>query len=185
MPRAALPLSLSRTRLSLTRISLTQVTLSTLATLACTAAFAAEPGQAGRWVTESGNLEIEIAPCEDALCGTVVKVLGNRSMSMPGQPLVPADGQSPLGRQILAALRPADNGELDGRIYNREDGKTYGVRLALLGEQQLQVRPYLTPTQFGPTQLWRRPTAAAAPTPAPASAPATTPAATPAPAPSR
>ena len=118
---------------------------------------AADPSETGRWITETGNLEIEIAPCGEALCGTVVKVLGNRSMSMPGQTIMPANGESPLGKPLLTGLRPTADGELDGRIYNREDGKTYGVRLALQGEQQLKVRPYVTPEQFGPTQLWRRP----------------------------
>ncbi|WP_241027170.1 DUF2147 domain-containing protein [Variovorax sp. RKNM96] len=35
----------------------------------------------GRWITANGNLEVEVAPCGAALCGTVTKVLGNRSMA--------------------------------------------------------------------------------------------------------
>lgn len=120
-------------------------------------ALAAGPAESGRWITETGNLEIEIAPCGDALCGTVVKVLGNRSMSMPGETVMPVNGESPLGKAILTGLRPGADGELDGQIYNRENGKTYGVRLVLQADQQLKVRPYVTPDQFGPTQLWRRP----------------------------
>ena len=42
-------------------------------------------GQTGRWITASGNLEIEIAPCGQALCGTVVRVLANNSMSSSGK----------------------------------------------------------------------------------------------------
>ena len=34
----------------------------------------------GRWLTDNGNLEIEIAPCGAALYGTVTKVLAIRSM---------------------------------------------------------------------------------------------------------
>ena len=53
----------------------------------------------GRWITESGNLEVEIAPCPtnangtasantggssgtNTLCGKVVRVLANRSMAV-------------------------------------------------------------------------------------------------------
>jgi hypothetical protein len=36
----------------------------------------------GRWLTDNGNLEIEIAPRGAALCGTVTKVLANRSMAV-------------------------------------------------------------------------------------------------------
>ena len=47
---------------------------------------ASQPAQAtdprGRWITANGNLEVEIAPCGNALCGTVTQVLGNRSMSV-------------------------------------------------------------------------------------------------------
>src|SRR5208283_2381066 len=34
----------------------------------------------GRWISQSGNVEIQIAPCGSALCGTVVRVMANRSM---------------------------------------------------------------------------------------------------------
>lgn len=115
-----------------------------------------KPAHAGRWITESGNLEIEIAPCGDALCGTVTRVLANRSMRAPGQEMAPADQRPALGMKILTGLRPAGEDALSGDIYNRENAKTYSVRLTLDGPGQMLVRPYIGLPLFGKTQLWRR-----------------------------
>lgn len=140
-----------------------QRTLPSIALLLFAAAAAAAPPATdpalGRWITESGNLEVEIAPCADALCGTVVRVLANRSMSAPGAELQPADGRPALGMQILTGLRPAGAGELEGQIYNRENGKTYSVVLQAAGPDQLRVHGYAGLRLFGKTQVWRRPAA--------------------------
>lgn len=111
----------------------------------------------GRWITESGNLEVEIARCGEAWCGTVSRVLGNRSMSMSGQEMNPADTRPALGMKILSGLKPSgDSASLDGEIYNRENAKTYSVRLALDGPRLMAVRAYLGLPLFGKTQVWQR-----------------------------
>ena len=134
------------------RLSLLIATLALAATQAH-----AQPAQAGHWITESGNLEVEIAPCGDALCGTVTRVIANRSMSAPGQDMDAADKRPALGMRILTGLRPSgDDGALAGEIYNRENAKTYSVRLTMDGPQQLLVRPYVGLPLLGKTQLWRR-----------------------------
>ena len=38
----------------------------------------------GVWVAQSGNVEVRIAPCGAALCGVVVRVMANNSMSTAG-----------------------------------------------------------------------------------------------------
>ena len=126
---------------------------------------AADPPRAasplGRWITESGNLEVDIAACGDALCGTVTRVLAQRSMAAPGQVMDPADKRPALGMRILSGLRPAGDDTLGGEIYNRENAKTYSVQLRMDGPQLLLVRPYIGLAVFGKTQLWHRATAAA------------------------
>ena len=112
--------------------------------------------QQGRWLTESGNLEVDIAPCGEAFCGTVVKVLANRSMGNPGGELVQADPRPVLGMKILSDLRPAGDGELKGEIYNRENAKSYSTALSLAGPNQLVVRSYIGLPIFGKTQVWQR-----------------------------
>ncbi|WUR12576.1 DUF2147 domain-containing protein [[Empedobacter] haloabium] len=109
----------------------------------------------GRWITASGNLEVEIAPCGEALCGTVSKVLGNRSMSHPGQPMQAADSRPALGMRLLTDLRPAADGTWQGRVYNRENGQTYDCELRLVAADQLELRPLGMPAMAG-AQTWRR-----------------------------
>jgi uncharacterized protein (DUF2147 family) len=116
----------------------------------------APAAESGRWITESGNLEIDIAPCGEALCGTVVRVIANRSMSRPGADMQAADGRSAIGMQVLSGFMPSGNGEWKGQIYNREDGQTYDCLIELLAPGQLKVRAYKGLPLFGKTQVWRR-----------------------------
>jgi uncharacterized protein (DUF2147 family) len=116
---------------------------------------AAATQQLGRWVTESGNLEVDIAPCGKALCGTVVKVLANRSMADPSQTMA-ADAPSPLGMKVLIDFMPSRDGEWQGQAYNRENGKTYDCLMSLATADQLKIRPYVLAPLFGKTQIWRR-----------------------------
>jgi uncharacterized protein (DUF2147 family) len=135
-------------------------TLALLAMSACAQA-PERVGQApidikGRWITESGNLEVEIAPCGDALCGTVVKVLANRAMGGDGAEMKPVDDRPALGMKILSEFKPQGDGEWRGSIYNRENGKTYRCVLAPLAADQLKVRGYVGLPLFGKTQVWHR-----------------------------
>jgi uncharacterized protein (DUF2147 family) len=132
------------------------------AVLAASSALAQPAPHLGRWVTESGNLEVEIAPCGEALCGTVVKVLANRSMSAAVEEMKPADTRPALGMVILSGLKPAGDGELRGEIYNRENAKTYSASVSFAQPDQLLVRGYVGLPVFGKTQVWRRPAAAGA-----------------------
>jgi uncharacterized protein (DUF2147 family) len=130
-------------------------TLAGALALAALPLHAATLPEQGRWITASGNLEVEIAPCDDALCGSVTRVLGNRSMSQPGQPMQAADSRPVLGMRLLTDLRPGADGTWQGRIYNRENGQTYDCELRLVAADQLQVRPLGMAAMTG-AQTWRR-----------------------------
>lgn len=106
----------------------------------------------GLWLSASGFLEIEVAPCGEALCGKVTKVRENRSMS--GAPL--SDSQSPLGMKILIDMKPTGNGAYRGSIYNRDTGKTYDCEIRSLSADRLKVRAYKILPLFGKTQIWTR-----------------------------
>lgn len=112
-------------------------------------------GLIGRWLTDNGNLEVEIAPCGAAFCGTVVKVLANRSMSGSGE-MVAADPRPALGMTILKDLAPSGEGSFSGEIYNRENAKTYSCNVSIGGPDQLIVRPYVALPLFGKTLVWKR-----------------------------
>lgn len=109
----------------------------------------------GRWITASGNLEVELAPCGDALCGTVTKVLGNRSMTQPGQAMQAADSRPVLGMQLLTDLHRGADGAWQGRIYNRENGQSYDCALRLAAPDRLEVQPKGI-AGMTPAQVWRR-----------------------------
>ncbi|HEY2659570.1 MAG TPA: DUF2147 domain-containing protein [Caulobacteraceae bacterium] len=106
----------------------------------------------GRWITASGNVVVEIAPCGARLCGVVIKVLANHSMVDPSKTLArPAT----VGLNILTDLSPAGDGVWKGRIYNRENGKTYDCLVRPDGEA-LNVRPFIGLPLLGKAQTWTR-----------------------------
>ncbi len=116
----------------------------------------APASQQGRWLTESGNFEVHIAPCGAALCGKVVRVLANRSMSAPGTEMAAADSRPALGMTLLSGFVRSGEGELKGEIYNRENGKTYAALMSMPAPDQLAIRAYVGLPLFGKTQVWRR-----------------------------
>jgi uncharacterized protein (DUF2147 family) len=131
---------------------------------------APDTAPSGVWVTETGNLEVQLAPCGPAICGTVVKVLANRSMSGPGAEMVPADARPALGMKLLTDFTPSGEGEWKGQIYNRENGKTYSALMTHPAPDQLVIRGYVGLPLFGKTQVWRRSADGAASPAAPAAA---------------
>lgn len=128
--------------------------------LIATTAIAAPGDPRGRFLTASGNLEVDVALCGEgeALCGTVSKVVANHSMSRPGEAMQPADNKPALGLKILIDFKPDadDAGMWQGRIYNRENGKTYDCRMTLDEAGNLQLRAYVGLPLFGKTQIWQR-----------------------------
>lgn len=120
--------------------------------------------ESGRWITQSGNLEIEIAPCGMTLCGTVVRVMADKvkadktmgaAMAAPADAGLPAP-PSPLGKQILFDLQPVDSGGLRGKIYNRGDNKIYNSLVVADGPDQLKLTIYTEVADQGIVQLWQR-----------------------------
>ena len=131
--------------------------LSAILTLAVASAQAQQAApELGRWITESGNLEVEIAACGPAYCGTITRVIAKQSMSKPGAAMAPAHAASPLGKQILFDLQPMSAGGWQGHIYNRENNKTYNSQLAALDPDQLKLTIYEDSPANGRVQVWRR-----------------------------
>jgi uncharacterized protein (DUF2147 family) len=139
---------------------------------AAAAADAADPR--GRYLTQSGNFEVDVAPCGAALCGKVSKVVANHSMSRPGEAMQAANARDPMGLQLLANFvadgdASGEPKQWRGEIYNRENGKTYSCVMSLDERGDLVLRAYVGLPLFGKTQVWQRLAAAPA---APAEAPA-------------
>jgi uncharacterized protein (DUF2147 family) len=128
-------------------------TLAALGVLTACAARATPPAAPiGRWVSATGNVEVTIHPCGNALCGDVVRVLANNAMEGPGPAKVPP---AQVGLQVMSDFRP-DGDAWKGRIYDRDNGRTYDCRISLQGPDALVVRPFIVLPVFGKTQIWRR-----------------------------
>jgi uncharacterized protein (DUF2147 family) len=135
------------------------LTALTIGLTANTAAQAADPR--GRYLTASGNFEVELARCGAALCGRVSKVIANHSMSRPGEAMQAADARDPMGLQLLSNFvvdgdTSAEPSQWRGDIYNRENGKTYACLMSLDERGDLVLRAYVGLPLFGKTQVWQR-----------------------------
>jgi uncharacterized protein (DUF2147 family) len=110
----------------------------------------------GAWTAQSGNVDIAILPCGEALCGDIVRVHANVSMADPGKK---AAGQPPSeGMRIFSGLRPAGPSRWKGKIFNRENGNTYDCILTSLSPAELEVRSYVVLESIGQTQVWKKAT---------------------------
>jgi uncharacterized protein (DUF2147 family) len=122
--------------------------------LAAGAASAAPAGPEGRWLSGNGNVIVQIAPCGPALCGTIVKVLANRSMDTGAAPM--AANTPGVGLKIMTGFRPQGAGHWVGRLYNRQNGKTYDSEISLASPDRMNVRAYVVLPIIGKSQVWRR-----------------------------
>jgi uncharacterized protein (DUF2147 family) len=109
---------------------------------------------AGVWTAQSGNVDIAILPCGEALCGDIVKVHANVSMA---DPMKKAAGQpASEGMRIFSGLKPAGSSRWQGKIFNRQNGNTYDCILTSLSPNELEVRSYVVLESMGQTQVWKR-----------------------------
>jgi uncharacterized protein (DUF2147 family) len=88
----------------------------------------------GTWLTEKGDAHIRIAPCGQAVCGTIVW-LKDKVDPKTGMPPVDSSDPDPrkrhrpiLGLRIFA-MSYHKHGGWYGPIYNSDDGQTYNGRL--------------------------------------------------------
>jgi uncharacterized protein (DUF2147 family) len=91
-------------------------------------AVSAEPLE-GMWRTapdDNGNSGlVQVQPCGDALCGTLVQAFGpsGEEIASPN-----------LGRQIIWDTRPQGDGSYRGRVYSPDRDQEYNSRLILSGD---------------------------------------------------
>ena len=130
------------------------------------AAGVARANPQGLWLTASGNLEVRIAPCGPALCGKVARVIANQSMSRPGEAMAADASSAHEGMDILSDFLPSQREttpegrsvvtEWRGRIFNRENGKTYDALMSLGQAGELKLHAYVGLPLFGKSQVWQR-----------------------------
>lgn len=125
-------------------------------------AFAQSATPIGVWQDDSDRIQVQIAPCGEFLCGTLlwfkwpnddqglpVVDLQNNDPGLRGRPL--------LGLVILRGLhRTGERTWEDGRIYNPEDGGDYHANMSINDDGSLRVRAYGLLPIFGKTRNWSR-----------------------------
>lgn len=104
------------------------IAITAVALLALAAPAFADPLE-GMWRTardDNGNSGIiQVAPCGNALCGTLVQ-----SFDAGGNELATDN----IGRQIISQTVARGGGEYRGKIYSPDRDKTYNSRLQLTGD---------------------------------------------------
>lgn len=96
----------------------------------------------GQWLTDDGKAVVIIAPCGDARCGRIARVLDNR----PGVPKTDINNPDPrlrnraiTGLPILSGFKRRDGKWIDGQAYDPKTGSSYRSRLELNGDGSLKV----------------------------------------------
>ncbi len=114
--------------ISKTAISIMFAGLATAGTAG--SGFAADA--AGVWTRDTGTSKVRIAPCGDALCGTVIwesvpkNDVNNPDESKRSRPVV--------GTRVFFNMKPNGDNKWSGSAYNPEDGKTYSGGMTLSGD---------------------------------------------------
>lgn len=103
------------------------IALTAAALIALAGSAFADPLE-GMWRTaadDNGNSGlIQVAPCGNALCGTLVRAFDANGNQM----------DSPnVGRQIISETVAAGGGQYTGKVYSPDRDKTYNSRLQLSG----------------------------------------------------
>ena len=120
------------------------------------------PALVGVWLHANERIQVEIAPCNDRLCGKIVWFrwpndaehlplvdVKNPDSALRTRPL--------LGLVVLRELRSAGpRSWQDGRIYNPDDGQEYKARMSIEDDGTLRVRAYVLLPLLGKTQRWTR-----------------------------
>jgi uncharacterized protein (DUF2147 family) len=102
-----------------------------------------QSGVLGDWQTEGGRSVVRIAPCGEAVCGTILSVAPRPDGTEPldaRNPDKALRSRSMVGVQILSGLRARAKSWSGGQIYNPADGKTYSARMALKKPGVLSVK---------------------------------------------
>jgi uncharacterized protein (DUF2147 family) len=116
----------------------------------------------GLWMTDDGEGIIEIRPCGEHRCGRIAWT--KDPLGPDGKLSLDRNNPDPslrsrriCGLQIITGLKPqADGTWADGRVYNPDNGQTYGMKIRRESPDLVKAHGYLGFELFGQTQDWRR-----------------------------
>lgn len=110
---------------------------------------------AGEWIVADQTARVRIAPCGDALCGTVswTKTAGGVDENNPD----PAKRTQPLlGLEIIKGMRPVNPTRWEGSVYNSNNGRTYQAALISQGPAAMKIEGCLVGGFLCGGETWTR-----------------------------
>ncbi|MEM9138819.1 MAG: DUF2147 domain-containing protein [Pseudomonadota bacterium] len=116
----------------------------------------------GFWLTQNGKAIVQIAPCGQRTCGTMVWTANPRddkgALKRDEQNADAAMRARPIcGLQLVGGMKARTSGTWkDGWIYNPRNGETYGAEISAVSPSELKVRGYLGISLLGSSQIWTR-----------------------------
>jgi uncharacterized protein (DUF2147 family) len=114
-------------------------------------------GIEGTWRSAAGTVDVRIAKCGPALCGTIARVVSEHSMADPSVSMADAPG---VGIVVLSNFLPSegasDSGPFEGYLYDRETRKMYACVMSLEAPDRLRIHPYVGVQLLGQSQTWMR-----------------------------
>ena len=114
---------------------------------------------AGVWQSPSRGAHVEIAPCGDAYCGTVLSAspaksnpqlldVHNKDPSLRTRPMV--------GARLMEGFRGGPAKWTGGKLYNPGDGNTYGGSITLVDDDHLILKGCAVFGLICKSQTWTR-----------------------------
>ena len=106
-------------------------------------ALAGDP--AGMWLSQDGDVKMKVAPCGNAICGTIAWLKDPNDRN--GRPKVDSNNADAakrsrpiIGTPIILPMKSDGADKWSGQIYNAEDGKTYSGSFALSGATKADLK---------------------------------------------
>ncbi len=104
----------------------------------------------GEWLTEDRGGVVQIRPCGEALCGTIIGLTFD-----PGQTIkLDVHGRSQCHLELLGNLRLQGDRRWHGTVTNPEDGRTYSAEVWVGPDGVMRLLGYFGLEIFGVTQHW-------------------------------
>ena len=115
----------------------------------------------GLWVLDDRSTVVEIAQCENHLCGRIVGVAGasrKGAVAPDGRRIAAGESRRPLcGSLVFDGFRPAGGEQfVGGRFFNPEDGRFYDATATIESPDTIRVRGYVGLELFGRTRYLYR-----------------------------
>lgn len=116
----------------------------------------------GLWLDEKGEGRIEVAPCGEQLCGTIVWLLD--PLDDDGRETRDTENADPalrerkvLGLRVLEGVNPKPDKKgywRGGKVYDPDNGKTYRCTLSLDKQGNMKLRGFIGISLIGRNSFW-------------------------------